>query len=103
MPGIEVVFPNSSLSDVVPFSGWPTNVLAVQRVSCIWRFGTHGISTRQYYSKGGAFVDFCSPSLSAPRVSSLMSQSAVGLDMVNPRSEERRVGKECRSRWSPYH
>ena len=24
--------------------------------------------------------------------------------MFNPkRSEERRVGKECRSRWSPYH
>ena len=22
---------------------------------------------------------------------------------VTPRSEERRVGKECRSRWSPYH
>src|SRR2546425_13202970 len=22
---------------------------------------------------------------------------------VEPRSEERRVGKECRSRWSPYH
>src|SRR3989440_9405559 len=22
---------------------------------------------------------------------------------VDPRSEERRVGKECRSRWSPYH
>ena len=22
---------------------------------------------------------------------------------INPRSEERRVGKECRSRWSPYH
>ena len=22
---------------------------------------------------------------------------------VNCRSEERRVGKECRSRWSPYH
>ena len=22
---------------------------------------------------------------------------------VFPRSEERRVGKECRSRWSPYH
>src|SRR6185437_10780222 len=25
------------------------------------------------------------------------------LDMGAPRSEERRVGKECRSRWSPYH
>src|SRR5260370_19342154 len=23
--------------------------------------------------------------------------------MLNYRSEERRVGKECRSRWSPYH
>ena len=22
---------------------------------------------------------------------------------MNKRSEERRVGKECRSRWSPYH
>ena len=22
---------------------------------------------------------------------------------MNTRSEERRVGKECRSRWSPYH
>ena len=22
---------------------------------------------------------------------------------TQPRSEERRVGKECRSRWSPYH
>src|SRR2546429_7761370 len=24
-------------------------------------------------------------------------------DVVEKRSEERRVGKECRSRWSPYH
>ena len=26
-----------------------------------------------------------------------------GSDMIVMRSEERRVGKECRSRWSPYH
>ena len=25
----------------------------------------------------------------------------LGLELL--RSEERRVGKECRSRWSPYH
>ena len=25
------------------------------------------------------------------------------ISSVKPRSEERRVGKECRSRWSPYH
>ena len=24
-------------------------------------------------------------------------------DIKDDRSEERRVGKECRSRWSPYH
>src|SRR2546421_8511434 len=27
----------------------------------------------------------------------------VTLERVSTRSEERRVGKECRSRWSPYH
>src|SRR5258708_3078586 len=27
----------------------------------------------------------------------------VRLDTLSQRSEERRVGKECRSRWSPYH
>ena len=26
-----------------------------------------------------------------------------GKTVFNFRSEERRVGKECRSRWSPYH
>ena len=27
----------------------------------------------------------------------------VALETQKTRSEERRVGKECRSRWSPYH
>ena len=27
----------------------------------------------------------------------------IALEHMTPRSEERRVGKECRSRWSPYH
>src|SRR3989344_5440031 len=27
----------------------------------------------------------------------------ISVKLPNPRSEERRVGKECRSRWSPYH
>ena len=30
----------------------------------------------------------------------LLSMRAANID---DRSEERRVGKECRSRWSPYH
>ena len=29
--------------------------------------------------------------------------SLLTLSVILPRSEERRVGKECRSRWSPYH
>jgi len=29
--------------------------------------------------------------------------TVIGAGYVDVRSEERRVGKECRSRWSPYH
>ena len=36
-----------------------------------------------------------------PRKNNAFSSSEV--DVGSPRSEERRVGKECRSRWSPYH
>ena len=38
-----------------------------------------------------------------------VGQAVIGLEVPHahihliPRSEERRVGKECRSRWSPYH
>ena len=31
------------------------------------------------------------------------SISQASASMMTERSEERRVGKECRSRWSPYH
>ena len=34
---------------------------------------------------------------------SLGKENVVGVIMPCHRSEERRVGKECRSRWSPYH
>ena len=33
----------------------------------------------------------------------LARKAGVTCCLVSPRSEERRVGKECRSRWSPYH
>ena len=36
-------------------------------------------------------------------VASIVKEAEAGLGSVLPRSEERRVGKECRSRWSPYH
>src|SRR2546430_10065969 len=38
-----------------------------------------------------------------PAVGSLTTPPGFQLTTPHPRSEERRVGKECRSRWSPYH
>src|ERR1035438_5206528 len=40
---------------------------------------------------------------SAGRVMFEVAQDASLPFVVGDRSEERRVGKECRSRWSPYH
>ena len=51
--------------------------------------------------KGHEVVDFgtdSSESCDYPKYG-----EAVGRAVVAKRSEERRVGKECRSRWSPYH
>ena len=42
-------------------------------------------------------------SASAVGSSTVMDQSVETEDQQSGRSEERRVGKECRSRWSPYH
>src|SRR2546422_11589865 len=44
-------------------------------------------------SNGDARVDISGKEYSPPEISAMILQ----------RSEERRVGKECRSRWSPYH
>jgi len=38
----------------------------------------------------------------ADRLMALWKTSVV-VENISGRSEERRVGKECRSRWSPYH
>ena len=41
----------------------------------------------------------------AANVAEIIVASSVIVELVEKygRSEERRVGKECRSRWSPYH
>ena len=49
-------------------------------------FLTNTLNQLRYYAKIGAFRRQEDPLL-----------------ILADRSEERRVGKECRSRWSPYH
>ena len=38
-----------------------------------------------------------------PVLAVMGQQNGSAVSKSNYRSEERRVGKECRSRWSPYH
>src|SRR3712207_7997348 len=48
---------------------------------------------------------FCSKGLRKVSAGRKIGQAGPVSDIINllSRSEERRVGKECRSRWSPYH
>ena len=43
------------------------------------------------------------PKLCVSTFSESIINKFASLEKVTTRSEERRVGKECRSRWSPYH
>jgi len=51
-----------------------------------------------------AFAAFAAPVtfVALRRINAVRSRAIV-LQVTATRSEERRVGKECRSRWSPYH
>ena len=51
--------------------------------------------------EGGFVVSF--PELPGCITCGETVESAVDVGLDSDRSEERRVGKECRSRWSPYH
>src|SRR5258707_8688798 len=51
----------------------------------------------------------CAPYIESPsppalfRLGEKVPKADEGAVLAAPRSEERRVGKECRSRWPPYH
>ena len=81
------------------FPGVPTGLFRTHD----WRHGTVALGevpasfVRQV--TGGA-VDFAWPAEVAER---LVNGGHDLILSVGRRSEERRVGKECRSRWSPYH
>ena len=47
----------------------------------------------------GVFPSGCS----CLNMQTIIVMATISMNIPNCRSEERRVGKECRSRWSPYH
>src|SRR5256886_10133657 len=51
------------------------------------------------------FITLYAPGKPAAETATMAAFERVGAieDTMSDRSEERRVGKECRSRWSPYH
>src|SRR3989449_3855795 len=61
--------------------------------------GEFGLSLRQMRPVSALIVERLPATLELSFVAALLALVA-GIAM---RSEERRVGKECRSRWSPYH
>ena len=56
------------------------------------------------FSKGDIFLDGknVNKEIREPEISKVASKVSQIFEVLL-RSEERRVGKECRSRWSPYH
>src|SRR2546425_12882335 len=65
-------------------------------------FGHHGRRSRSRH-RGHAVVTPRVEDLRRRAIIASMSRIAILGASGGLRSEERRVGKECRSRWSPYH
>ena len=68
------------------------------------RFFTHGGARLFEFSPGGNFVREIGQGLYGFLFAHVVRvDTQDNIWVVDERSEERRVGKECRSRWSPYH
>ena len=69
-----------------------------------WSLGDGGSAALTIAVQAGFIVGTLASALvNLPDVFSARRVMTVGIVLGAARSEERRVGKECRSRWSPYH
>ena len=69
---------------------------------CFWGTGTDNKNLKSYSSYPDE-VQNRIKSIAEYQGKFKESNKVVTFSQNNSRSEERRVGKECRSRWSPYH
>ena len=67
------------------------------------RGGTQTMAAGPFFYNGGGAYEAKTGVLREPRFPGAVAAFADGVVQAHSRSEERRVGKECRSRWSPYH
>ena len=58
---------------------------------------------RSYINSGNVLFETDVPESEISRAFAAMLKERYPFPIRRSRSEERRVGKECRSRWSPYH
>src|SRR5258706_3220197 len=82
-------------------SDWSSDVCSSDLFISGSGFGSSPIVTLGGVVLGGVLVD--SPGTSISAVMPALPPGSYELSVESARSEERRVGKECRSRWSPYH
>src|SRR3990167_4610837 len=81
---------------IQPQTGSPTKVNLILRP---YQQPIKGVNIRYFIYRGLNKSDFIDPSGNIIPITSGVSDFITKIN----RSEERRVGKECRSRWSPYH
>src|SRR3712207_9191966 len=70
-------------------------------VDVLWRIAQD--SRARLFGASPTFVEMMQKAGVVPRERFDLSAMDVVMPAGSPRSEERRVGKECRSRWLPYH
>src|SRR3712207_9464196 len=93
----------------LPISAWVLRLLItpLKNSWVNWALSSWAETERSvidWYDSLSASANFSAASLTC--CCCLLSTISLGLYLRTncyPRSEERRVGKECRSRWSPYH
>ena len=63
----------------------------------------YGKNQKKVLSENGNIPIYGTGGLMGYATTALYDKPSVLIGRKGTRSEERRVGKECRSRWSPYH